>query len=73
VVTVTRNEGTIDRWIRFIVGLALFYVTFFTGLQPALAVLVGIVAAILVITAAVGFCPLYAALGVRTCTVQQKQ
>lgn len=69
----TRNEGTIDRWIRFIVGLALLYVTFFTGLQPALAVLVGIVATVLVITAVVGYCPLYAALGIRTNPLQQKQ
>lgn len=68
----TRNEGTLDRAIRLIIGLVLLYVALFTGTAAALAVLLGVVGAVLVLTAAVGFCPLYAALGIRTCPLDKR-
>jgi len=61
---VNRNEGTIDRVIRVVLGLGLLSLTVF-GPHTWLG-LIGIVP---VLTGVFGFCPLYAALGLRTCRV----
>tara|TARA_R110002020_G_scaffold6295_28_gene26436 strand:- start:261 stop:482 length:222 start_codon:yes stop_codon:yes gene_type:complete len=67
------NIGSADRIARIIVGLALILVPFVSGLalfaNPVLqwgAVLVG---AVLIVTALVRFCPLYAIFGLSTCKV----
>ena len=55
-----KNMGTIDRIIRFIfaVAVAVFY---FTGvISGTLAIILGILAAVFLLTSIVGFCPLYA-------------
>ena len=57
-----QNEGTIDRVIRVVLGLGLLSLTVigphtFWGLIGIVPLLTGVV----------GFCPLYAALGLRTC------
>jgi Protein of unknown function (DUF2892) len=60
------NEGTIDRVLRVIVGVALlawFYVDQGQGFWHY-AKLIGIVP---LLTGLVGTCPLYAALGISTC------
>jgi hypothetical protein len=57
----TRNEGTLDRVVRIILGLALLAL-FFVGPQTWLG-LVGIVP---LVTGLVGFCPLYRLLGLST-------
>jgi len=57
-----RNEGTLDRGLRVILGLGLISLVFagpqtvwgWAGLVPLL-------------TGAVGYCPLYTLLGVNTC------
>ena len=55
-----QNESTIDRVIRIVVGIALVAMAA-TGIVAApLTYVVWAVAAILLITGAVGFCPLYA-------------
>lgn len=55
------NLGTIDRVLRILAGVSLLsFVAFGT---PAWVGLAGLV---LVLTAAIGFCPLYALLGLRT-------
>lgn len=59
----TRNEGTIDRVVRVVLGLALLTLVF-VGPHTWLG-LVGIVP---LLTGIVGFCPLYRVLGVRTCS-----
>lgn len=57
------NVGTLDRMLRAILGLLLVVVPFvvgWSGLGLILSVVVGVV---LVATAAISFCPIYAALG----------
>lgn len=57
-----RNEGTLDRTLRVVVGLAILSLAFvgpksnfaFVGLVPLL-------------TGLLGYCPLYQLLGIRTC------
>ncbi len=64
------NEGTADRVIRVVVGivlLALYFMGTVTGTLGWVALVVGIIA---LATGAVGFCPLYAVLGLSTCPVK---
>lgn len=57
------NVGTLDRIIRAIVGLVLIVVPFVAG-WPALVLATSIIVGfVLVGTAALGFCPIYALLG----------
>ena len=55
------NESNADRAFRVVVGVVVLVLAF-TALNGALAVVAGIVGAILTVTGAVGFCPIYAVL-----------
>lgn len=60
-----QNEGTLDRLIRLALGLGMGAIAFtlLAGIWQIVAV---VVAAILLVTAATGFCPLYALLHIST-------
>ncbi len=60
-----KNESTMDRAIRAIVGVVILYVAYaiLTGLVAFLGYIVGIV---LLFTAITGYCPLYKILGIST-------
>ncbi len=64
-----KNEGGLDRIVRFVAGVGLLGFTFFgSALAPSsvpgiIAIIVG---AVLAITSIVGFCPAYALLGLKT-------
>lgn len=67
----TQNIGTIDRVLRFALGIILLAAPFVSGmalfgsgLATAISVIVGLV---MLGTSAMKFCPLYTLLGVRTC------
>ena len=60
----TRNEGTIDRILRIVLGLVLISLVF-VGPQTAW----GWVGIIPLVTGAVGTCPLYSILGISTCPI----
>jgi hypothetical protein len=62
----TRNEGTLDRAVRIVLGLALLALVF-VGPKTWL----GLVGLIPLITGLVGFCPLYRLVGIRTCRAAQ--
>lgn len=64
-----RNESNQDRGTRAVVGIIALLIGLFAvgGFFRALLIIVGLV---LVITAAVGFCPLYRLLGINTCKVR---
>ncbi len=57
-----RNEGTLDRALRIIVGLALIAMVF-VGPQVAW----GWIGVVPLLTGLVGFCPLYRLVGLNTC------
>jgi Protein of unknown function (DUF2892) len=63
------NVGTVDRIIRAVVGLAALLGAVAIGSGSVAFVLLMVVGAILLVTAAVGFCPLYRVLGLNTCPV----
>lgn len=66
----TRNMGTIDRGVRALIGLALLAWAFLTDATDNAGIVFWIalvVAAVMLVTALVGNCPLYKVLGVDTC------
>lgn len=63
----TTNEGSLDRTIRILVGIALLSLTL-VGPRTMLG-LVGIVP---LLTGIVGFCPAYRVLGISTCPVPRR-
>jgi hypothetical protein len=60
------NESKLDRTIRVGFGVVAAIVALVVGSGTVLGIVLLAVAAILVVTAAVGFCPLYALLRIRT-------
>ncbi len=63
----TVNEGTIDRIIRVVIGIALISLVF-TGPQT----MWGLVGIVPLVTGLVGFCPAYKLFGLSTCAVEKK-
>jgi hypothetical protein len=62
------NVGTPDRIVRLVV--AVLAVIGALNTAGALSIVLWIVAAIMALTALVGFCPLYRLIGVNTCKVK---
>jgi hypothetical protein len=61
----SRNEGTLDRVLRVILGLVLISLVF-VGPQTVW----GWVGVVPLLTGLVGYCPLYSVLGIRTCPMK---
>ncbi|WP_456429666.1 YgaP family membrane protein [Rhodocaloribacter sp.] len=55
-----KNMGSVDRIIRLVVALVLGVLVFTGTVSGTLAVILGIVAVIFLLTSMVSFCPLYA-------------
>lgn len=66
-----RNESSLDRTLRIVAGLVLIGLWPFGVVNGAFAVALVVVGAVLLITGAVGFCPLYRLLGISTCPVRR--
>ena len=60
------NESGLDRVIRVIAGLALLVLFFTNVIGGTLGIVLAVIGGILIITGAVGFCPLYALLKLHT-------
>ena len=61
-----RNESNFDRMIRVVVAVVAVIGAVAVGASSLLGVVLFVVAGILLVTAAVGFCPLYRLLGIST-------
>ena len=61
------NEGTIDRVLRVVVGLGILSLAFVGPQTPW-----GYVGLVPLATGLIGFCPLYAMLGINTCPVKAR-
>jgi hypothetical protein len=66
-----KNESTLDRAIRLIAGIALIGLNLAGILGGPIAIVAWAVAGILLATGAIGFCPLYALLGIRTSAAEK--
>jgi len=62
------NEGTLDRGIRIVIGLALLSLTV-VGPKSML----GLIGIIPIVTGAIGFCPIYKVLGLSTCPMPSRK
>jgi hypothetical protein len=60
------NVGSIDRLIRIVLGTGLVALALAGSLAAPLVVVLWLVAAIALVTGAIGFCPLYFVLGIST-------
>ncbi len=63
---INRNVGTADRIIRIVVGVALIALTLTTQVAAPFLYVLWLVAALALVTGAVGFCPAYAVLRLST-------
>ncbi|SFR74575.1 Protein of unknown function [Marinobacter daqiaonensis] len=63
----TKNMGTADRAIRAVIGLILLSLVFMGPQTPW-----GWIGLIPLVTAAIGLCPLYSLIGIRTCPAGRK-
>lgn len=67
----TQNVGTLDRIARLGLG-AVLGIVFLAGIVATpLSWLVGVLSVIMLATGALGFCPIYRVVGVRTCPIQR--
>jgi hypothetical protein len=56
------NEGTLDRTIRIVLGIALLGLAVAGPKTP-----IGFIGIVPLLTGVIGFCPLYRLVGIRTC------
>lgn len=62
-----KNEGTVDRVLRIVVGAILIALVFVGPQTPW-----GWIGLIPLVTGFVGWCPAYRLLGIRTCSVEKR-
>lgn len=62
-----KNVGNFDRIARVIVGMVLAVLAYNGTLQGGMATGGYIVAAVLLVTSVIGFCPAYRLIGMNTC------
>ena len=60
------NVSGVDRIIRVVIAIAAVVGAFAVGASSVLGIILFVVAAIMLVTAAVGFCPLYRLFGLST-------
>ena len=65
----TTNESSIDRIIRLVIGIAALVGAFAVGFGSVGGIILAVVGVVMLVTAAVGFCPLYRVFGISTCKV----
>lgn len=62
------NEGSADRIVRLVLGIALLGVALgVLGISSIGGIIAAVVGLVMLVTAAVGFCPAYAIFGFKTC------
>jgi hypothetical protein len=66
------NESNLDRLVRLVLAIV-FFVLAFTTLGGVWAIVSGVLGVVMLATAAIGFCPLYALFGINTCPLDQRK
>lgn len=60
------NMNSIDKAIRLIAALVIVALYYFNVISGTLAIVLGVIAAIFIVTSFINFCPLYSVLGIST-------
>ncbi|SNS16361.1 YgaP family membrane protein [Tropicimonas sediminicola] len=63
----TKNMGTADRAIRAVIGVVLLIAAFSAGWSGLWSTIAAIVGLVMLGTSAMGYCPPYQILGIKTC------
>jgi len=66
-----KNMGNTDRIIRFIIVIAIALLYYFKLIEGTFANVLLALAGIFLVTSLIGFCPAYAAFGIRTCSFKK--
>ena len=61
-----KNIGTTDKTIRILIAVAIAVLYFTNIISGTLAIILGILAAVFIITSFMSFCPLYLPFGITT-------
>ena len=61
-----KNMGTIDRVIRVLLAIVVIVLYLTSSITGIAAIILGILAAVFVLTSLIGFCPLYAPFRIST-------
>ncbi|MDP3091341.1 MAG: DUF2892 domain-containing protein [Nitrospira sp.] len=61
------NVDGIERPVRIVAGIVLLGIGAFAGVPPAGAGIVLLVGTVMLVTGAIGFCPVWTLLGINTC------
>lgn len=67
-----KNMGTIDRIMRALLAVVVGTLIITGQLSGALAIVLGALAAIFLVTSVISFCPLYTLFGISTCPVESR-
>jgi hypothetical protein len=62
-----RNMGLVDRVIRVLAAILVAVLYFYGTITGTVAVVLGLIAVVFVVTSAVGFCPAYLPFKISTC------
>ncbi|MCK6638507.1 MAG: DUF2892 domain-containing protein [Bacteroidia bacterium] len=65
------NVGNIDRIIRLLLSVVLVILWFTGTLTGTIGIVALVLAGVFTLTAAIGFCPLYAIFGLNTCPAKK--
>jgi uncharacterized membrane protein (UPF0136 family) len=66
----TKNVGNTDKVVRAAIGVIALVAAFLIGITSVWGIVLAVVAVIALVTAAVGFCPLYRLFGINTCATK---
>ena len=61
-----KNMGTIDRIIRFVLAIVVAVLYFTGNISGTVAIVLGVIAIIFILTSFISLCPLYSVLGIST-------
>lgn len=67
------NVGNIDRIIRIVIALIIAILYFAKIIEGTAGIILLVVAGVLVVSAAIGFCGLYTVFGISTCSRKNKE
>lgn len=62
-----KNMGNADRIVRFVIAIIIGILYWQEIISGTLAIILGIISVIFIVTSFVRFCPLYAIIGLNTC------
>ncbi len=65
------NVGTTDKFIRIGIAVLIAILYYTSMISGTLAIVLGVVAVVMALTALISFCPLYALLGINSCPAKK--